>query len=96
VHDVLEFKSAKTEKPKPVVLPESAITALDAHRQKQAEFRRRCGPHYRADLDLIFAGMDGTPLKPDSVSATVSPLFKRLKIPKPKGASLHLLRHSHT
>jgi integrase len=23
-------------------------------------------------------------------------LFKRLKIPKPKGASLHLFRHSHT
>jgi len=24
-----------------------------------------------------------------------SALFKRLKIPKPKGAALHLLRHSH-
>jgi integrase len=95
-HDVLEFKSTKTEKPRPVALPESAITALDAHRQKQAEFRRQCGPDYRSDLDLIFADLDGTPLKPDSISATVSALFKRLKIPKPKGASLHLLRHSHT
>jgi integrase len=34
-------------------------------------------------------------LKPDSISSAVSALFKRLKIPKPKGASLHLLRHSH-
>jgi integrase len=34
-------------------------------------------------------------LKPDSISASVSALFKRLKIPKPKGAALHLLRHSH-
>jgi integrase len=50
---------------------------------------------YRSDLDLIFAEPDGSPLKPDSISAAVSALFKRLKIPKPKGASLHLLRHSH-
>jgi integrase len=35
-----------------------------------------------------------SPLKPDSVSATVSALFKRLKIPKPKGGALHLLRHT--
>jgi site-specific recombinase XerD len=47
-------------------------------------------------LDLVFANPDGTPLKPDSISASVSALFKRLKIPKPKGAALHLLRHSHT
>jgi integrase len=47
-------------------------------------------------LDLVFANPDGTPLKPDSISASVSALFKRLKIPKPKGAALHLLRHTHT
>ena len=39
---------------------------------------------------------DGSPLQPDSVSATVSALFKRLKIPKPKGSALHTLRHTHT
>lgn len=92
----LEFKGTKTEKPRRVVLPESAITALEAHRMQQDEFRLQFGPDYRSDLDLVFANPDGTPLKPDSISATVSALFKRLKIPKPKGASLHLLRHSHT
>ena len=35
VHDVLEFKCTKTEKPRPVVLPESAITALEAHRKSR-------------------------------------------------------------
>jgi len=94
--DVLGFKCTKTEKPRPVRLPESAIVALEAHRQQQDEFRRQFGPDYRADLDLIFANPDGTMLKPDSISASVSALFKRLKIPKPKGAALHLLRHSHT
>src|SRR5712671_4013737 len=61
---------------------------------RQQEFRRQFGPDYRTDLDLIFANPDGTPLKPDSVSATVSLLFRRLKLPK--GASLHSLRHTHT
>jgi integrase len=46
------------------------------------------------DLDVIFANPDGTPLKPDSISASVSALFKRLKIRKPRGATLHLLRHT--
>ena len=94
--EVLEFKCTKTEKPRPVALPSSAIDELEGHRKRQDEFRSQFGPDYRADLDLIFANPDGTMLKPDSISASVSALFKRLKIPKPKGAALHLLRHSHT
>jgi integrase len=92
----LEFKGTKTEKPRLVTLPESAIAMLDEHRKQQDELRRKYGPDYRADLDLIFANPDGTPLKPDSISASVSAIFRRLKIRKPKGAALHLLRHSHT
>ena len=60
---------------------------------KVDEFRRQYGPGYRSDLDLIFANPDGTPLKPDSVSGTVSRLCRMLKLPK--GASLHTVRHSH-
>jgi integrase len=79
-----------------VFLPASAVAALEAHRQKQNEYRRQHGADYRTDLDLIFANTDGTPLRPDSISSTVSALFKRLKIAKPKGSALHLFRHSHT
>ena len=53
------------------------------------------GPGYPTDLDLIFANPDGTPLRPDSISASVFALFKRLKLPKPRGASLRPLPHSH-
>ena len=74
-------------------LPVSAIAALEEHRKAQDEFRCQFGPEYRADLDLIFANPDGSPFKPDSISAAVSLLFRRLKLPK--GASLHSLRHSH-
>lgn len=95
VHDVLIFKTTKTNRERSVTLPDSALAVLEAHRREQYRFREQYGPDYRADLDLIFANPDGTPLKPDSISAAVSALFKRLKIPKPKGSALHLLRHSH-
>jgi integrase len=91
---VLEFKETKTERPRVVKIPESTLATIEAHRKHQQEFRRKFGPDYRTDLDLIFANPDGTPLKPDSVSATVSLLFRRLKLPR--GASLHSLRHTHT
>ena len=89
----LEFKDTKTEdSTRPVSLPASAIRALEAHRRSQDEFRRQFGADY-ADLNLIFANPDGTPVKPDSVSAAVSALCRRLKLPK--GVSLHTLRHTH-
>jgi site-specific recombinase XerD len=88
------FKGTKTEESRAVSLPTSAIVALNSHRKRQDEFRHHFGPDYRVDLDLIFANPDGTPLKPDSISASVSLLFRRLKLPK--GTSLHSLRHPHT
>lgn len=90
----LAFKTTKTEDSvRPVSLPPSTVAALEAHRKKQEKFRQQFGPDYRADLDLIFANPDGTPLKPDSISATVSALSRRLRLPK--GVSLHTLRHTH-
>ena len=74
-------------------MPDSALAALESHRKRQDEFRRQFGADYRADLDLIFANPDGTPLRPNSISSAVSLLFRRLGLPK--GASLHSLRHSH-
>jgi integrase len=49
------------------------------------------GDSYQADY--IFCNPDGSPLKPDTVSASVSLLFRNLKFPK--GVSLHTLRHTH-
>jgi len=92
----LEFKDTKTGDFRKIVLPAEAQTALDVHRTQQDEFRRQHGPTYRADLDLIFCNPDGTPLKPNSVSATVSRMFRRMGIEKPKGDALHLLRHTHS
>jgi integrase len=91
--DVLKFKGTKSEEPRDVTIPAGTLELLEAHRKRQDEFRRQFGPDYQAG-DLIFANPDGSPLRPDSISATVSLLFRRLKMPK--GASLHSLRHTHT
>jgi integrase len=91
----LQFKGTKTDDPRVLVIPAEAREALESHRKQQNEFRRQFGPAYRADLDLIFCNPDGTPMKPDTLSGTIRELFERLKIPKPKGSSLHLLRHTH-
>jgi len=74
-------------------MPPSLLAPLEEHRKQQDVFRQQFGPDYRADLDLIFANPDGSPLKPDSVSAAVSLLFRKLKLPQ--GTSLHSLRHTH-
>jgi integrase len=89
----LGFKVPKNGRARVVALPDSALKSLEDHRSKQAMYREQFGPDYRSDLDLIVANPDGTPLRPDSISGTVSALFRRLKLPK--GASLHSLRHTH-
>ena len=94
IKDVVSFKDTKTEDIRVIRLGAEALAALEAHRKRQDEFHKKFGPDYRTDLDLIFCNPDGTPLKPNSVSATVSLLFRRLGIPKPKGNALHLLRHT--
>lgn len=94
----LVFKSVKgherDEDFRVIVIPDETMAALEAHRQRQNEFRQQFIETYRADLDLVFCNPNGTPLRPDSISATVSAMFKKLKIAKPKGGALHLLRHS--
>lgn len=88
----LEFKEPKNGKPRQITVPESAVAVLSKHQQRQAVFRKQYGPDYHAS-DLIFCNPDGSPLKPDSVSAKVSGLIARLNLPP--GTSLHTFRHTH-
>jgi len=87
----LFFKECKAGNERTVSLPASAIRALETQRESQTPYRKHFGDAYHGDL--IFCNPDGSPLRPDSVSAAVSLLCRRLKLPK--GASLHTLRHSH-
>ena len=90
----LTFKDTKTDEPRVANIPEQTLAKLQGHRKRQDEFRMQFGPDHRSDLDLIFANPDGSPLKSDSISATVSALFKRPKIAQPRGGALHLLAHA--
>jgi integrase len=94
----LIFKAVKgheeDEQERTVGIPEETLVKLEEHRKRQNEFRQQFIETYRTDLDLVFCDPTGAPLRPDSISATVSALFKRLKIPRPKGGALHLLRHT--
>jgi integrase len=92
--DGLTFKSTRTETPRRIELPPATMPVLASHREhrreRHDEFRRQFGPHYRSDLDLVIANPDGTRMKPDSVSGTVTRLCRMVGLPK--GASLHTVR----
>lgn len=60
-------------------------------RTKQQPYREHFGEGDQRDH--VFCNPDGSPPKPDTVSASVSLLFRHLK--HPKGASLHALRNAH-
>jgi integrase len=85
------LKEPKNKKFRVVTIPSAALKKLQAHRKKQQPYREHFGESYQGDY--IFCNPDGSPLKPDTVSASVSLLFRSLKLPK--GASLHTLRHTH-
>jgi integrase len=73
-------------------LPLLALEALQAHRTQQAQNRTMFGADYRSNLNLIFATPEGDYLKPDSVTAKVCFIARKLGFPK--GISLHTLRHT--
>jgi integrase len=85
------LKEPKNKKFRVITIPPSALKKLEAHRKKQEPYRAHFGDTYQGDY--IFCNPDGSPLKPDTVSAAVSLLFRNMKLPK--GVSLHTLRHTH-
>lgn len=86
------FKGTKTKSSRRwISLPDSTLKMIEEHRLKQNVFRQQFGVDYRTDLDLIICNPDGSPLRPDSISGTISNYLKRLKL----GGSLHTMRHSH-
>lgn len=85
------LKEPKNKKFRTVTIPPSALKKLQAHRKKQEPYREHFGDSYQGDY--IFCNPDGSALKPDTISAAISLLFRNLKLPK--GVSLHTLRHTH-
>ena len=85
------FKETKSKKNRTVSLPKTMMIRMALHRAAWLQRKQKAGQGWQGDL--IFCADDGAPLRPDSVSAAVSLLCKKLGLPK--GASLHTLRHTH-
>lgn len=89
----LRIKPTKSEKPRPISIPQSAVEILKMIQSGQERNRQMFGADYRRDLDLVFCSPDGNYLKPDSISSKCSLIAKKAGL---KNVSLHTLRHSHT
>ncbi len=61
-------------------------------RARQAANRLAIAGGYRADLDLVFAQVDGSPLDPESVALTFTRRGARSGLPRIR---FHDLRHTH-
>jgi integrase len=75
-----------------IPLPSSVVSALIAHRRKQAEERLKAGAEYQ-NHDLVFATIEGTPLMMRNLLRRhFKPILKRAKLSD--NLRLYDLRHS--
>ncbi|MGH2787212.1 MAG: tyrosine-type recombinase/integrase [Actinomycetota bacterium] len=85
------FSEPKTKKGKrSVPLAPETVAVLRAHRKRQAEERLAIGAAYE-DRDLVFAGPNGSPLDPESVSLVFDRRVARSGLPRVR---FHDLRHT--
>ncbi|MSO38136.1 MAG: site-specific integrase, partial [Acidimicrobiia bacterium] len=84
-----EPKTARSRRS--VAIPAKTVTALKAHRSRQAETRLAVGPDYDP-RGFVFAKPDGTPLTPATATRRFKRLASTLNLPE---LSIHGLRHSY-
>ena len=89
----VRFKTAKTKAGRRnITLPTIAVEALRDHRKHLLETRLLLGQGRLAPDDLLFANLDGRPLRPSAVSSDWGDLAERIGIPD---ITFHALRHTH-
>lgn len=88
----LRIKTTKNKRTRAVSLPQSTVAMLQSHKTAQENNSRMFGRDYRTDLDLVFCDPKGEYLKPDSITAKVCLIARKMGL---KHVSLHTLRHSH-
>jgi len=75
-----------------ITLPDIAIEALRDHRKQILEVRMKLGLGKLAPEDLLFANLEGRPLRPSAISSDWGDLAERIGMPE---ITLHGLRHTH-
>jgi integrase len=89
----VRFKTAKTKAGRRnITLPTIAIEALREHRKQLLETRLLLGQGRLAPDDLLFAGIEGQPVRPSAVSSDWGELAERIGM---SDITFHGLRHTH-
>lgn len=90
----IRFKAPKSKAGhRDITLPEEiAITALQEHRRRLLETRLKLGAGKLPDDALLFANLEGLPLRPSAISSDFGELATRIGMPE---LTFHGLRHSH-
>jgi integrase len=89
----IRFKAAKTKAGRrDITLPTIAIEALREHRRQFLETRIMLGQGKLAPDDLLFANLEGEPLRPSTVSSDWGEVAERIGMPE---ITFHGLRHTH-
>jgi site-specific recombinase XerD len=89
----IAFKTPKSRAGRrDITLPDIAIEALRDHRKQLLETRMKLGIGKLAPDDLLFANLEGRPLRPSAVSSDFGDLAERIGMPE---VTFHSLRHTH-
>jgi integrase len=87
------FKTPKSKAGRrDITLPDIAIEALREHRKQLLELRMKLGLGKLPDDALLFANLDGGPLRPSAISSDWGELAERIGMPE---ITFHALRHTH-
>jgi len=89
----IRFKTPKSKAGRRnVTLPAIAAEALREHRLQLLEVRLQLGQGKLGPDDLLFASVNGGPLRPSAISGDWGALAKRIGMPD---ITFHALRHTH-
>ena len=75
-----------------ITLPQIAIEALRDHRKRLLEMRMKLGTGKLPSDAMLFANLEGLPLRPSAVSSDWGELAERIGMPE---ITFHALRHTH-
>ena len=90
----IRFKAPKSRAGRrDITLPAIVVEALREHRRALLEMRLKLGIGKLGPQDLLFANLEGRPLRPRAVSSAWSKLAERIGMPE---ITFHALRHTHT
>jgi len=91
----LEFGPLKSKlSHRTLTIPRAVIKALKEHQKEQLQEKMKNRPIYKKN-DLVFAGEDGSPVNPNSLTNRFKQIAKELEEKGYPRITLHSLRHSY-